>query len=658
LKLGTEISLSTIPRLVIEHLTPQVDGGRFPIKRVLGEFVSVEADIFVDGHPKLAAAVLYRKASEPAWSEAPMLPAGNDRWIGRFQVLALETYYYTAQAWLDPYATWIGDLQKKADAGQDVTLDLLSGAEQAASAARRAAPDDRRKLMALASELEIRARGDRARALEFAGEATFSDLMARYPDRSQILTYERELRVSVDRERAAFSSWYEMFPRSCTASAATPGTFRDCAARLPYIAEMGFDVLYFPPIHPIGQAGRKGKNNSLEVSATDPGSPWAIGAGQGGHKAIHPQLGTLADFKELQRAARELGIEMAIDIAFQCSPDHPYVKQHPQWFLHRPDGSIQYAENPPKRYEDIFPFYFENPDAQGLAEELKSVILYWIGQGLRIFRVDNPHTKPFAFWEWLIREIRAQYPDVIFLAEAFTRPRIAYRLAKLGFTQSYTYFAWKTTKSELIEFVTELTQPPVGDFLRMNLWPNTPDILTAQFQDGGRPVFIIRLILAATLSANYGIYGPAYELCEQRAVQRGSEEYLDSEKYQLRAWDIDRPDNLRPLISLVNKIRRGNLALQSDHTLEFHLIDNDQLIAYSKVTSDRSNMILVIVNLDSRHKQSGWINLPMERFGLGQNETFEVHDLLADAHYTWTGSRNYIELSPAAVPAHIFTISR
>jgi starch synthase (maltosyl-transferring) len=658
LKPGIEVPLSTVPRVVVENLTPQVDGGRFPVKRILGEFVSVEADIFVDGHELLAAAVLFRKASEPAWSEAPMLQAGNDRWIGSFQVLALETYYYTAQAWLDPYATWTRDLEKKADAGQDVTLDLQSGAELVASAAQRATGEDRRKLMALASELEILARSDRTRALELVDEVKFRDLMARYPDRSHILTYERELRVSVDREKAGFSSWYEMFPRSCTANLTTPGTFRDCIARLGYIAEMGFDVLYFPPIHPIGHTGRKGKNNSLEVSAADPGSPWAIGASQGGHKAIHPQLGTLADFKELQTAARELGIELAIDIAFQCSPDHPYVKQHPQWFLHRPDGSIQYAENPPKKYEDIFPFYFENPDAQGLAEELKSVVLYWIGQGLRIFRVDNPHTKPFAFWEWLIRSIRAQYPEVIFLAEAFTRPRIAYRLAKGGFTQSYTYFAWKTTKAELIEFVTELTSPPVRDFFRMNLWPNTPDILTAQFQDGGRPVFIIRLILAATLAANYGIYGPAYELCEQRAVKRGSEEYLNSEKYQLRVWDINRQDNLKPLISLVNKIRIENLALHSDRTLQFHRIDNDQLIAYSKVTPDRSNMILVVVNLDTRYKQSGWIDLPMERFGLGQNETFEVQDLLADAHYTWTGSRNYIELSPTAVPAHIFRISR
>jgi starch synthase (maltosyl-transferring) len=658
LKSSIDASARTIARVVIENLTPQVDGGRFPVKRIVGEPISVEADIFVDGHQLLGAAVLYRKASESEWTTVAMLPIGNDRWRGTFHVLALEAYFYTVQAWLDPFTTWTDGLQKKADADQDITVDLLSGAELAAGAARRAAGEDKRKLMALASELEILARGDREKALELAESGKFKDLMARYPDRSQTVTYEKELEVSVDREKAGFSTWYEMFPRSCTSDSAKPGTFRDCLSRLPYIAEMGFDVLYFPPIHPIGRVGRKGKNGRLQVSAEDPGSPWAIGSTEGGHKAIHPELGTLDDFRELQKAAENLGIEIALDIAFQCAPDHPYVKQQSQWFLHRPDGSIQYAENPPKRYEDIFPFYFENPDAQGLAKELESVVLYWIAQGIRIFRVDNPHTKPFAFWESLIRNIRKLYPEVIFLSEAFTRPRIAHRLAKLGFTQSYTYFAWKTTKRELTEFVTELTQPPIVEFFRMNLWPNTPDILTAQMQDGGRPVFTTRLILAATLSANYGIYGPAYELCENRPLKRGSEEYLDSEKYQVRVWDVARTDSLKPLITRLNEIRKQNPALHSDRNLRFHVLDNDQLIAYSKVTEDRSNMILVIVNLDSRYKQSGWIEVPLERFGLGQNDTFQVHDLLADAHYQWKGSRNYVELNPIAVPAHVFKVSR
>lgn len=658
MKSAIDASDHTFTRVVIENIAPQVDGGRFPIKRVIGELVSVEADIFVDGHQLLGAAVQYRKASEQEWTAVAMVSIGNDRWRGTFHVIDLETYFYRVQGWLDPFTTSMDALQKKNQASQDVTQDLLSAAELAAAAARRATGEDKRKLMTVASELEILARGDRAQALELAGSMRFADLMARWPDRSQSATCEKEFEISVDREKAGFSTWYEMFPRSCTNDAAKPGTFRDCIERLPYIAEMGFDVLYFPPIHPIGRVGRKGKNGALQVSPEDPGSPWAIGSTEGGHKAIHPKLGTLEDFRVLQKEARTLGIEIALDIAFQCAPDHPYVKQQPQWFLHRPDGSIQYAENPPKRYEDIFPFYFENADAERLARELEGVILYWLAEGIRIFRVDNPHTKPFAFWELLIRSVRKAYPDAVFLAEAFTRPRIAHRLAKLGFAQSYTYFAWKTTKQELIEFVTELTEPPVGEFFRMNLWPNTPDILTAQMQEGGRPVFITRLILAATLSANYGIYGPAYELCENRPVRRGSEEYLDSEKYQVRVWDLDRSDNLKSLIAMVNRIRKENLALHTDRTLQFHAIDNDQLISYSKVTEDRSNMVLIVVNLDSRYTQSGWIDLPLERFGLGSNDSFQVHDLLADAQYTWKGSRNYIELNPAAMPAHIFKISR
>jgi starch synthase (maltosyl-transferring) len=478
--------------------------------------------------------------------------------------------------------------------------------------------------------------------------------MTRYPDRSRATTYEKELRVWVDRAKARFSSWYELFPRSCTMDAQTPGTLRDCARRLQYVAQMGFDVLYLPPIHPIGRVGRKGKNNSLDVTSGDPGSPWAIGSVEGGHKAIHPALGTLEDFRQLRQRAQALGIEIALDLAFQCAPDHPYVKEHEEWFAHRPDGSIQYAENPPKRYEDIYPLDFESADALELCEELKSVVLHWIEQGIRIFRVDNPHTKPFGFWEWLIAEIHRTYPEAIFLAEAFTRPKVMYRLAKLGFTQSYTYFTWKNTKTEITELFEELTQTPVREFFRMNLWPNTPDILNEYLQKGGRPAFITRLILAATLGANYGIYGPAFELFENRSLMPGSEEYLESEKYQIRVWDIDRPDSLKQLIALVNKIRYENPALQSDWSLRFQPVDNDQLIAYSKTSGDGSNIILVVVNLDPRYTQSGWIHVPLDDFGIGPRQPFEVHDLLADARYTWQGSRNYIELNPAKIPAHIF----
>ena len=655
-KLATEVSLPLLRRAVIENVEPQVDGGRFAIKRVVGESVSVEADVNADGHQVLDAVVCFRKASERVWRETAMQPIGNDRWRGSFDVAEFTPYVYTVQAWLDSYKTWIRDLTKKADAGQDVTLDILAGAELASATATRAQKADAQKLLELSAELRSLARTDRASALAHARSQELAQLMVRCPDRSRATTYDKELRVWVDRPKARFSSWYEFFPRSSTMDPQKPGTFRDCAQRLQYVADMGFDVVYLPPIHPIGRVGRKGKNNSLQVSPNDPGSPWAIGSIEGGHKAIHPALGTLEDFKQFRQRAQALGLEVAVDLAYQCAPDHPYVKEHEEWFAHRPDGSIQYAENPPKKYEDIYPLNFESDHAFELCQELKSVALYWIDHGIRIFRVDNPHTKPFGFWEWVIAEIHRTYPDVIFLAEAFTRPKVMYRLAKLGFTQSYTYFTWKNTKQEITELFTELTQTPVREFFRMNLWPNTPDILHAYLQTGGRPAFITRLILAATLGANYGIYGPAFELLENRPLMPGSEEYLESEKYQIRVWDLDRPDSLKQLIALVNKIRRENLALQSDRSLRFHPLDNDQLIAYSKSSADGSNVILVVVNVDPKYTQSGWINVPLEDFRIGPGQTFEVHDLLADARYTWQGSRNYIELNPSKIPAHIFKV--
>ncbi len=655
-RLATEVSLPLIRRVVIENVEPEVDGGRFAIKRVVGESVSVEADVNADGHQVLDAVVCFRKVTESNWSESPMQPIGNDRWRGPFQIAEFKPYVYTVQAWLDPYKTWIRDLVKKADAGQDVALDILAGANLASAAAIRAKGTDAQRLLELSAKLKSLARTDRESALEQSRSEELEQLMMRYPDRSRATTYEKELPVWVGRPKARFSSWYEMFPRSCTMDPQKPGTFRDCAQRLQYVADMGFDVLYLPPIHPIGRVGRKGKNNILQVTPGDPGSPWAIGSVEGGHKAIHPALGTLEGFKQLRQKAQSLGLEMALDLAYQCAPDHPYVKEHEEWFAHRPDGSIQYAENPPKQYQDIYPLNFESDHASELCEELKSVVLYWIEQGIRIFRVDNPHTKPFGFWEWLIAEIHRTYPDVIFLAEAFTRPKVMYRLAKVGFTQSYTYFTWKNTKQEITELFTELTQTPVREFFRMNLWPNTPDILHAYLQTGGRPAFIARLILAATLGANYGIYGPAFELLENRPLEPGSEEYLESEKYQIRSWDLSRPDSLKQIIALVNKIRRENPALQSDWSLRFHPLDNDQLIAYSKSSGEGSNVILVVVNLDPQYTQSGWINVPLEEFRIGPRQSFEVHDLLADARYTWQGSRNYIELNPAKIPAHIFKV--
>jgi len=477
-------------------------------------------------------------------------------------------------------------------------------------------------------------------------------------NRAFAVTYSKELTVEVDREKARFSSWYEMFPRSCTSRPDSHGTFKDCEKRLPYISEMGFDVLYFPPIHPIGHTNRKGKNNAITARPSDPGTPWAIGSEEGGHKSIHPQLGTLEDFRHLMARAQEFGIEIALDLAFQCSPDHPYVREHPEWFRWRPDGTVQYAENPPKKYQDIYPLEFETDNWKELWEELKSIVLFWIAQGVRIFRVDNPHTKPFTFWEWLIVEVKKDYPEVIFLSEAFTRPKIMYHLAKLGFTQSYTYFTWRNVKWELIQYFTELTQSEVREFFYPNLWPNTPDILNDYLRNGGRPAFMTRLVLAATLGANYGIYGPPFELCENRRKDRESEEYLESEKYELKQWDIESPGSLKDFIARINSIRSNNPALQSNLNLHFHAIDNEQLICYSKCTEDLSNIMLVIVNLDYNYKQSGWTNLPTEELGIDSNEIYLVHDLIDGSTYRWQGANNYIELDPHKMPAHIFSVQR
>jgi starch synthase (maltosyl-transferring) len=651
-----EKSVLTLRRVIIEGVKPEVDGGRFPIKRIVGERVTVEADIFADGHSMLSAVVCYRPARARAWHESSMQLVENDRWRGQFRVETLEPFVYTFQAWVDEFQTWNRDFIKKFEAGQDISLDLLAGAKLIDAAASRASHADAQALRLFANNLKNSSGNGHSFPVERIRDAELAQLMQKYPDRTAATTYERELRVVVNREKAGFSSWYEMFPRSCTSNPSKPGTVRDCIARLDYVAGMGFDVLYLPPIHPIGYTGRKGKNNTLRPLPGDPGSPWAIGSSEGGHKAIHPQLGTLDDLKLLMAAAKDRGLEIALDIAFQAAPDHPYVKEHDEWFRHRPDGSIQYAENPPKKYEDIFPLYFENEHAQELCEELKSVVTYWIDQGIRVFRVDNPHTKPFAFWEWLIGEVNRDHPDVIFLAEAFTRPKVMYRLAKLGFTQSYTYFAWKNTKFELTQYFTELTQTGVNEFFRPNLWPNTPDILNDYLQHGGRPAFVTRLILAATLGANYGIYGPAFELCESQPLRPGSEEYLNSEKYEIRVWDIERPDSLSPLIRRVNRIRREHAGLQKDWSLRFLPVDNDQIIAYSKTSDESTDTIVTIVNLDPHYTQSGWVQLPLREMGLPANQPYEVEDLLTDARYNWQGDRNYVALDPSRMPAHILKI--
>jgi starch synthase (maltosyl-transferring) len=643
-------------RAIIEGVKPEIDGGRFPIKRVTGEKVTVEADIFTDGHDALSALLRYRR-EKSRWNEVPMEFLVNDRWRASFTVPEMGKYSYTLTAWVDHYKSWRRDLAKKVQAVQQVSTDLLIGSALVEDAVPRAIAPDARTLREWAGTLQSGKVPDEEK-IQLALSEELLELMDRYPDRRFATDYSKELEVVVDREKAGFSAWYEMFPRSCVSQKGHHATFKDCQSRLPYIAELGFDVLYFPPIHPIGRTNRKGKNNALKAGPGDPGTPWAIGSEEGGHKSIHPGLGTLEDFRELLAKAKEHNIEIALDIAFQCSPDHPYVKEHPDWFRHRPDGTIQYAENPPKKYEDIYPLNFETENWRELWEELKSVFLFWLEQGVRIFRVDNPHTKPFAFWEWAITGLRAQYPDVIFLSEAFTRPKVMYRLAKLGFTQSYTYFAWRNTRWEFTQYLTELTGTEVREFFRPSLWTNTPDILTEYLQVGGRPAFLVRLVLAATLGASYGIYGPAFELMENRPRQKGSEEYLNSEKYEIKHWDIYSPDSLRPFIARINRIRRENPALHRNDNLLFHHVDNDDLICYSKHTDDLDNIILVVVNLHHTFTHSGWVELPLEELGLRAREPYQVHDLLNDARYVWNGPKNYVELNPHVSPAHIFRINR
>jgi starch synthase (maltosyl-transferring) len=645
-------------RIIIREVEPEIDGGQFPVKRVVGDRVVVEADIFADGHDVLSALLMYRRGSSRKWLETPMELLVNDRWRGSFVVKELGCYLYTIKAWVDRFKTWRQELEKRVEAGQeDISVNLLEGAQLIAAATQRASKSESRMMQEWAENLQSThiELGDK---VNLALSEQVAQLMERHSDQQFAVTYSRELSVWVDRVKARFGTWYEMFPRSCAPEPGRHGTFKDCEARLPYIAEMGFDVLYFPPIHPIGSTNRKGKNNELKAGPNDPGTPWAIGSEEGGHKAVHPQLGTLEDFRRLVKRAKDYGIEIALDIAFQCSPDHPYVKEHPEWFRWRPDGTVQYAENPPKRYQDIYPFNFETEHWQELWEELKSIVIFWIEQGVRIFRMDNPHTKSFHFWEWLIASVRRVYPDVIFLSEAFTRPKIMYQLAKLGFTQSYTYFAWRNTKWELTQYFTERTEMDVGEYFRTNLWPNTPDILTEYLQFGERPAFMARLVLAATLGANYGIYGPAFELCQNHSREPGSEEYLNSEKYEIKFWDINRSDSLKDFIARVNRVRRENPALQSDSNLWFHTVDNEQLISYSKHTDDLSNIVLVVVNLDPHHIHSGWVELPLDSLGLDFRQPYQAHDILSGARYLWQGSRNYVEINPSICPAHMFRLRR
>jgi starch synthase (maltosyl-transferring) len=652
-------------RVVVERLLPEVNDGRFPIKRTVGEAVQVTAHVHADGHDVLAVRLQHRRGGGVAtpWTEIPMLALGNDEWSASFTVGEVGVHEYTAEAWVDAFLSWRHGLEIKSKAGVEVSVELQEGAALVAAAAERSAPapkktrqrravpasDDREHLNAFAAILA--GSGDLSVRTGAALDERLLDLMMRHADRSLSTTYPRVLRVTIDRERARFGAWYEMFPRSWGPTGSRSATFAEAAAHLPNVAALGFDVVYLPPIHPIGTSFRKGRNNALTAAPGDPGSPWAIGSPAGGHKAVEPGLGSLEDFRAFVAAAERVNLEVALDLAYQCSPDHPYVREHPEWFRHRPDGTIKYAENPPKKYQDIYPFDFECDEWRALWTELLSVVTFWIEQGVRIFRVDNPHTKPYRFWEWLIAETRRSHPGTIFLSEAFTRPKVMGYLAKLGFTQSYTYFTWRNTQDEIRDYFTELTTPPVCEYLRPNLFTNTPDILHKYLREGGPPHFKTRLVLAATLGASYGIYS-GFELCENRAVG-GTEEYMDSEKYQVRQWDWNRAGHIKELVATVNRIRREHRALQFDTGLQFHESDNPHLIAYTKTAADAGSRLLIVVNLDPRNMQHGFIDVPIEAFG--EPGAYPVHDLLSGSAFTWQGARHYVRLD-AALPAHILEL--
>ena len=665
-------------RVVIEEISPEVDGGRYPAKRVIGDVVEVTAAIFGDGHDHVAGRLLYRHESEKEWRSARFEPLTNDLWRARFPVDRIGSWRFTIEAWVDHFDTWTHDLVKRLDAQpdpkeptaqvtpQDIPLALRIGASLLDTAVARAQGADAKKLVAAAAQLRHLADAN----LPFYDSPMtpeLEELVAKYPDLSFATKLERELPLWVDRERARFSAWYELFPRSCSSIPGKHGTFREVEAGLPEIAAMGFDIVYLPPIHPIGVQYRKGKNNSVVADRGDVGSPWAIGGAEGGHTTLHSQLGTMDEFAHLVQATQSHGMEIALDIAFQCSPDHPWVKQHPDWFTIRPDGTIQYAENPPKKYQDIYPLNFESKEWRGLWDALYGVFKFWVDHGVYVFRVDNPHTKALPFWEWCIAEIHKTHPEVIFLAEAFTRPHVMYSLAKAGYTQGYTYFTWRAGKTELQEYFEEICNPPVSDFFRPNVWPNTPDILHEQLQEKDptrrRAVFQLRAVLASTLSANWGIYGPAFELCEGRAAKpaagkTGSEEYLDSEKYQLRQWNRKDPISIAPLITRLNRIRRENPALERNENLVFHDVPNPQLLCYSKSTADGANKILVVVNLDPENAQTAWVDLQLDKLGLPWKGSFVVEDLLSGATYEWKDQRNYVALRPSEAAAHVFRIVR
>ena len=643
-------------RVIITNVSPEIEGGQFPAKGAIHESLIISADIFGDGHDEVAAAVLIRHTSSGQWKEIPMKFVINDHWQALFEPSEPGFYEFRVKGWIDHFASWQKGLLKKFEANQDIRVELLIGAEMLIQAAERAGGSVKELLQGAAEQLR-RTDEHLESLVNLALSEEITVAVNANRDTSVDSIYPSTLKIEIERKKAAFSTWYELFPRSASEHPHTHGTFKDVQRLLPRIAKMGFDVLYFPPIHPIGEKNRKGKNNSLVAEEGDPGSPWAIGNRMGGHKSIHPELGSLKDFKELLAEAKRSDIEIAMDIAYQCAPDHPWVQEHPQWFKWRPDGSVQYAENPPKKYEDILPINFESDDWQNLWLELKSVIDYWIEQGVTIFRVDNPHTKAFPFWEWMIAEVRNVHPEIIFLAEAFTRPRIMERLAKIGFNQSYTYFTWRTSKYELEEYITELTKSSLRYYFRPNFWPNTPDILPPHLSYGGENAHILRLILAATMSSNYGIYGPVYEF-GLHTPRPGKEEYIDNEKYEIWHWDWDKYSRTKEIIIRLNRIRKQNPAFHSTWNLQLLETSNDQIICYAKADNRSKNRFIIAANLDIHHMQGAHIKVPLAELGLNPEQPYIIQDLLSGGRYRWTDEWNYVQLDPYEMPAHIFRIEQ
>ena len=644
-------------RVRIEKVTPQIDGGRYPIKRIVNERVDVTANIFGDGHDKVRASLLYRETGKKTWKEIFMTPFGNDAWGATFRPDKMGFYEYKIEGWIDQLSNWYNGFLKKYEAGQHMGVELHIGANFLRKTAENYSKAKGKVLIDFAKMLEDEKGYEKG--VEAVLSPKFASTVFDYPMKQFVAEMEKPLRLRVGHEKEMFSTWYELFPRSTSHTPMQHGTFKDVETRLPRIAEMGFDVLYMPPIHPIGKVNRKGKNNSTTAGPNDPGSPWAIGSDEGGHKAIHPELGDLKDFKSLVKAAKEHGIDIAMDIAFQCAPDHPYIKEHPDWFVWRPDGTIAYAENPPKKYQDIVPLNFESEDWKALWEELKSVFTYWIEQGVSIFRVDNPHTKPFAFWEWCIEEVQKKYPDTIFLSEAFTRPAVMGNLAKSGFTQGYTYFTWRTDKKEMETYLTELTKTEWREFFRPNFWPNTPDILPFELFGAGPNAFVKRVAMAATLSSNYGLYGPAYEYLDNRGNVNGKDEYLDSEKYEIKAYNWDHRNRLTDIITRLNQIRKAHPALQYTYNIHFTKTDNDHLMSYVRYNEDMTDIIWCVVNWDNQNTQTGFVEVPIDLLGLnGRSINLKVRDLLTNEVYHWFNAWNFVALDPNRFPIHILHVQR